>query len=96
MILSFRIFNTLSFPNCKSWGAEILRERSPPTISHMSRVTLLLYFFNKVVELVAGGSVITGEGSVINGAYPVYFFPDKVVKLVGGGSVINRGIPSSL
>ena len=32
------IFMVLSIPNHKSWGAEILRECSPPTMCHMSRV----------------------------------------------------------
>ena len=32
------IFKVLSIPNHKSWGAEILRECSPPTMCHMSRV----------------------------------------------------------
>ena len=66
-MLSFRIFKTLSIPNCKSWGAKILRECSPPTMCHMSCVTCHVYFFmglTKVVELVGGGSVI-------NGSYPV-------------------------
>ena len=41
MILSFRIFKTLFFPNRKSWGAEILRECSPPpcVTCHVSHVT---------------------------------------------------------
>ena len=54
-------------PNCKSWGAKILRECSPPYMCHMSCVTCHVYFFlglTKVVELVGGGSVI-------NGSYPV-------------------------
>ena len=32
------LFKDLSIPNHKSWGAEILRECSPPTMCHMSRV----------------------------------------------------------
>ena len=68
MILSFRIFRKLSIPNRKSWGADILREYSRPTICHMSRVTLSHYlFFDKVIELVGGGSGI-------NGAYPIKFY----------------------
>ena len=38
VILAFRIFKTLSISNCKGWEAEILRECSPPTMCHMSRV----------------------------------------------------------
>ena len=38
VILLFRIFKTLYIPNRKSWGAEIFRECSPPTMCHMSRV----------------------------------------------------------
>ena len=33
------IFKVLSIQNHKSWGAELLRESSPPTMGHMSRVT---------------------------------------------------------
>ena len=89
------IFKSLSIPN--SQRAEILRECSSHTLSHVSRVTYhvsrvtchlshvqkIFYIFfykkkkkkiyfnhqkkiDKVVELV-------GEGSVINGAYPVWF-----------------------
>ena len=42
MILSFRVFKTLSIANRMSWGAELLRACSPPTICHMSRVTCQL------------------------------------------------------
>ena len=79
-MLSFRIFKALSILNRKSWGAVILRECSPPTMCHMSHVMcqvsgvrcqvshfFIFFFFNKVVELVGGFSVIKG-------AYPVYFF----------------------
>ena len=38
MILSFRIFKTLPISNGRSWGAEILRECSTPTMCHMSCV----------------------------------------------------------
>ena len=72
--------------NHKSWGAEMLRKSSPSTMCHMSCVTcyvssvtchmlcvrcqvklISFLFLNKVRELVTGGSVI-------NWAYPVYFF----------------------
>ena len=61
------------YPNQKSWGAEILRECSPPSMCHMSGVRccvsgvkchIFFLFIFKVVELVRGGSVI-------NGAYPI-------------------------
>ena len=55
VILEFRIIKTLSIPNHKSWGADILREYSPPNMCHMSHVT---FFVDKVVELVGGGPVI--------------------------------------
>ena len=65
VILSFRIFKTLSIPNRKIWGAETLGECSPPTVYHMSCVTfffikknIYIYFFLHVVELDGGGSVI--------------------------------------
>ena len=65
----------MSIINHESWGAEILRECSPPTMCHVSCVTCqvsgvtchvsrVTCFFDRVVELVGGGSVI-------NGAYPV-------------------------
>ena len=72
-IFLFRILKILSIPNRKSWGTDILRECSPPTMCHMSFVTshvsrvkchiLFSLFFDRVVELV-------GAGSAINGAYP--------------------------
>ena len=76
IILLFWMFKTLSIPNCMSWGAEMLRECSPPTISGVkSQVSCVTYqvsgvrcnfffFFYKVAELVCGGSVT-------NMAYPV-------------------------
>ena len=81
VILSFRIIKTLSIPNRKSYGAEILRWFSlPPHTCHMSGVTCqvsgvrcqvsgvtLFFFFYKVVKRVGGGSVYF----VINGAYLV-------------------------
>ena len=66
----------------------MFRECSPPTMCHMSGVTrhmsgvmcqvfrviflILIFFFDKVLELVGGGSVI-------NGAYPDYF--KKILRL---------------
>ena len=38
VILFLLIFKTLSFPNCKSKGADILREYSTPTMWHISHV----------------------------------------------------------
>ena len=35
-LILFRIFKTLTIPNLKSWGAEILRECSRRTMCHMS------------------------------------------------------------
>ena len=75
-VLSFRIFNSLSIPKCKSWGAEILRECSPPTMRQMPRimcqlssVTYIYFFF---FFLQSGGA---SRGRVfINGAYLVIFF----------------------
>ena len=55
------IFKVLSIPNHKSWKAEILRECSPPTMCHMSRVTCRIFLLDKVVELVGGGSVIDAD-----------------------------------
>ena len=39
VIISFRIFKTLSIPNPKRWEGEIWRECSPPTMCHMSSLT---------------------------------------------------------
>ena len=38
VILLFLMFKTLSIPNCMSWGAEMLRECSPPTMCNISGV----------------------------------------------------------
>ena len=85
LILLFKIFKTLSNPNRKSQGAEILRECSPPhqvphVTFHVSHVTCHMsqvrchvspFFMDKVVELV-------GRGSVINGAYPFQFLDEYI------------------
>ena len=69
------IFKTLSIPNRKTQGAEILRESLYHTMRHVSHVACffccccffcILKKLDKVVELVGGGYVI-------NGAYPVQF-----------------------
>ena len=64
------IFRTPSLPNRKSYGAEILREGSPPPLvmSHMSHVMchvskvrchmcFVLLFLDQVMKLVGGESV---------------------------------------
>ena len=62
------IFNTLSFLSHQNQRADILRECSPPpcVTCHMSCVTCH-FFFDKLVELVRGGSVI-------NGTYHISFY----------------------
>ena len=89
VILCGNTFKTLSLPNHKNQGAEILQECSPPTKCHMScvkchmscvtrqmsHVTCLVFSFLLFSSSFSGqsGGLVDG-GSVINGALPVQFF----------------------
>ena len=79
------IFKVLSIPNHKSWGAELLRECSPPTMCHMSRVICHV----SCVRCQVSG--VTCQVSDFFNFKFLFFY--KVVGLVGGGSVINGAYP---
>ena len=82
LILLFRIFKTMSIPNRKSWGAEILRECSPPTMLHVgcqvSGVRCKVSGVKSQIEFVWVMGLV-GRGSVIHGANPSIYFLDFLV-----------------
>ena len=80
VILSIRIFRTLSIPNHKNYGAEILWECSPPTRCPMSCVTC---------HMSGVRCQVSGVRCQVSQHMYIYFFFDKVVELIGFGSVIN-------
>ena len=82
-MLFYNIFNVLLIPNHKSWGAEILRECSPPTMCHMSHDTC------HVSHVRCHVSGVTCHVSHVR----FFSSSDKVVKLIGGESVINGAYP---
>ena len=71
------IFRILSLPDCKSSGADILREGSPspPVMFHMSCV----------INHMSCDTRHMSHVYIFSSS-----FWEKVVKLVGGGSVLNR------
>ena len=69
----------LQLSNCKSYGAENLREGSPPPTCHVAS------FMCHVSPVMCYVSCVTCHVSLIS----IYFL-DKVVKLVDGGSDILR------
>ena len=82
VILSFRIFKTLSIPSRKSWGPEILRECStqPCATCHVSHVKCQMWGVRCQVFFLQCGGATWGGGSVIHGAYTVYFFISRLNK----------------
>ena len=79
------IFKVLSIPNHKSWGAEILKECSPPTMCHM----LCVKFHASHVTCQVSG--VTCHVSSVIFSFSFLFY--KLVELFGGGSVINGAFP---
>ena len=81
------IFVVLSIPNHKSWGAELLRECSLPTMFHMSRV--ICHLSGVICQVSRVRCHISGVTSQVS----LFLFFYKMVELFGGGSVINEADP---
>ena len=94
------IFKVLSIPNHKSWGAEILRECSPPTMCHMSRVICHVSGVTCQVSRVTCNFIIiilffltqwwslSGEGLLSTGPTPSSFHISGVFP---AGQVFHKG-----
>ena len=90
MILSFRLFKTLSIPNRKSWGATIMREYSHP--HHVSHVMCHLSCVMCHVSCVTFHlSVVTYQVShdICQRSQFFFIFFYNVLELIGAACVIN-------
>ena len=79
-ILFLPIFKILSFPNCMSLGAEVLRECSPSTTCHMSNVTHVTDQVDAHVDIFFKHHLEDLKEGLVNNLYSIRFGKTPVVR----------------